>query len=134
MWPSNLTPSSLAPRCDYSHSDGSCPTFNCKCYNCHTTGHFTALCRRLCTNRCPVNTPNKCRESRGRPYSLAAKEGQAGHPVEEDKCTEVLPTAHDTQVLVTASHRTPLEKIPMKRKTQSHSIQASGQPHYVFQF
>ena len=32
----------------------------------HGTGHFTALCRRPCTNRCPVDNSSKQRESRGR--------------------------------------------------------------------
>ena len=33
-------------RCGYNHPHGSCPAFNCECYNCHNTGHFTSLCRR----------------------------------------------------------------------------------------
>ena len=52
--------------CDNTHSCGTCPTFNHECFNCHNTGHFTALCRRPCNNRHPVNTTNKHRESRGR--------------------------------------------------------------------
>ena len=55
-------------RCGYFHPCGSCPTFNHECYNCHNTGHFTALSRRPCTNRHPANTPNKHRESRGRSH------------------------------------------------------------------
>ena len=51
-------------RCSYSHLHGSCSTFNHECYNCHNTGHFTALCRRPCTNRHPVNIPNKHRVQR----------------------------------------------------------------------
>ena len=53
-------------RCGYTHSHTTCPAFNHECFNCHNTGHFTALCRRLCNNRHLVHTPNKCRESRGR--------------------------------------------------------------------
>ena len=60
------TPKQPCSRCGNTHQHGSCPAFNHKCFNCHNTGHFTALCRRPCNNRCPVNTPNKCRESRGR--------------------------------------------------------------------
>ena len=30
-------------RCGYSHSHGTYPAFNHKCFNCHNTGHFTAL-------------------------------------------------------------------------------------------
>ena len=37
-------------------------SFNHECYNCHTTGHFTALCRRPHTSRCPADIPNKRRE------------------------------------------------------------------------
>ena len=45
----------------------SCPAFNHECYNCYSTGHFTALCRRPHIGR-QLTTPNKCRESRERSH------------------------------------------------------------------
>ena len=54
-------------RCSYSHPCNTCPAFNCECYNCHTTWHFAALCRRHHNNRHPADTPNKRRESRSKP-------------------------------------------------------------------
>ena len=53
-------------RCGYIHLCGSCPAYIHECYNCHNTGHFTALCRRPCNTKHPVNTTNKCKESTGR--------------------------------------------------------------------
>ena len=52
----------------YSYPCSSFRAFNCECYNCHNTGHFTVLCRRPCTNRCPADTPKKMRESRSKPH------------------------------------------------------------------
>ena len=43
-------------RCGYTHPHASCPAFNKECYNCHTKGHFTALCRKPKLNRQPNNS------------------------------------------------------------------------------
>ena len=52
----SATPSSLhaqsgttnisCKRCGYTHPHANCPTYNIECYNCHSKGHFTALCRK----------------------------------------------------------------------------------------
>ena len=55
-------------RCGYSHPCANCPTFGQECYNCHGTGHFTALCRRPCNTRYPTETASKLRDSRGRSH------------------------------------------------------------------
>ena len=59
-------------RCSYSHPHGTCPALNCECYNCHTTGYFTALCRRPHISRHPADTPNKKRESRSKPHKSSS--------------------------------------------------------------
>ena len=46
------------------------------------------------------------------PTGFAAKEGWAGHPVEEDKQTAALPAAHYTQVPATVPHRTTTREDP----------------------
>ena len=38
-------------RCGYTHPHASCPAYNKECYNCHSKGHFTALCRKPKQNR-----------------------------------------------------------------------------------
>ena len=38
-------------RCGYTHPHMNCPAFNKEYYNCHTKGHFTALCRKPKSNR-----------------------------------------------------------------------------------
>ena len=70
----SATPSSLlaqsgttnisCKRCGYTHPHASCPAYNKECYNCHSKGHFTALCRKPKQNRQP-NTSNRS-SSRGR--------------------------------------------------------------------
>ena len=62
----STTTHQICQRCGYSHPCVSCPAFGHRCYNCCGTGHFTALCRRPHTNRCPADNPSKQRESRGR--------------------------------------------------------------------
>ena len=65
-------------KCGFTHSHRTCPAFNHECFNCHNTGHFTALCRRPCNNRCLVNTPNKCRVSRGRSHRSGSQGWSSG--------------------------------------------------------
>ena len=66
------TPSSLHAQsattnvsCGYTHPCVNCPAFNRECYNCHNKGHFTALCRKPRTNRCPNNASHRS-SSKGR--------------------------------------------------------------------
>ena len=114
-------------RCSYSHSHRSCPTFNCKCYNCHNTGYFTALCRRPCTNRCPVNTPNKCRESRGRSYrsgsqrrlSRSSSRGRQMHRS----------TSHNSQY--TSTSHSPSQDHHWRRSTQRGRCSPTPYRHQV---
>ena len=51
-------------RCGYTHPHTSCPTYNKECYNCHSKGHFTALCSKPKQSRQP-NVSNRS-SSRGR--------------------------------------------------------------------
>ena len=55
-------------RCDNSHPHANCPAFDHECYNCHGTGHLTALCKRPHANRHPVDNSSKHRELRGRSH------------------------------------------------------------------
>ena len=67
------TVKSLAPDVDIpTHAVLALPIIM-NCYNCHNTGHFTALCRRPCNTKCTVNTTNKCGESRGRSQRSASR-------------------------------------------------------------
>ena len=45
-------------RCGYTHPHANCPAYNKECYNCHTKGHFTALCRKPKQSRQP-NVSNR---------------------------------------------------------------------------
>ena len=70
----SATPSSLlaqsgitnisCKRCGYTHPCASGPAYNKECYNCHSKGHFTALCRKPKQSRRP-NVSNRS-SSRGR--------------------------------------------------------------------
>ena len=70
----SATPSSLhaqsgstnisCKRCGYTHSHVNCPTYNKECHNCHSKGHFTALCRKPKQSQRP-NISNRS-SSRGR--------------------------------------------------------------------
>ena len=91
-------------RCGYSHPYRSCPAFNCKCYNCHNTVHFTAPCRRLCTGRLPTILTGTENLEEG-PADLAVIEDQASHLVGEGRHTETTPTAPSSSGPVTAPHR-----------------------------
>ena len=53
--------------CGKSQPQANCPVIGQECYNCHGTGHFTALCRRPCPNRHPANSFNRSQwDTRGR--------------------------------------------------------------------
>ena len=74
----SATPSSLlaqsgitnicCKRCGYTHPCAHCPTYNKECYNCHSKGHFTALCRKPKQSRQPnsnrSSSKGKSRRSR----------------------------------------------------------------------
>ena len=51
-------------RCGYTHPHTNCPAFHKECYNCHTKGHFSALCRKPKSNKQPNNSHRS--SSRGR--------------------------------------------------------------------
>ena len=59
----SVTTCQTCQRCGYFYPCVSCPAFGCECYNCHSTGNFTAMCRRPHNNRHPAE--NSSRESRG---------------------------------------------------------------------
>ena len=67
-------------RCSYFHPHVSCPAFGHECYNCHGTGHFTALCRRPHTNRHATGTLNKLRESRCRSHRSSSHKHSSRSP------------------------------------------------------
>ena len=60
------------PKCShwgYSHSHVSYLAFGWECYNCHSMGHFTALCRRPHTSKHPSGSYSKFpQDTRGRPH------------------------------------------------------------------
>ena len=66
--PNQTTTNQNCSRYGYSHPHTNCPAFRQECCNCHSTGHFTALCRRPRQTRHPADTSSKLSTSRGRSH------------------------------------------------------------------
>ena len=64
----------------------SCPAIGQECYNCHGTGHFTALCRRPHPNRIQPTVSTGCQEITE--AGPAAAGTQAGHPTKAGSLAE----------------------------------------------
>ena len=94
-------------RCSYSHPHGTCPAFNHECYNCHTTGHFTTLCRRPHTSRHPADTPTRGGTTEANHAGPGVTDIQAGHSAQEGSHAKSIPdTPEETSAPVVTHLRT----------------------------
>ena len=93
-------------RCGYSHLHGTCPAFKCECYNCHTTGHLTALCRRPSPIAIKLIPPTRGGSPKADSAGPAITDIQEGHIAEEGSHAEATPEIEETSAPVTAHLRT----------------------------
>ena len=108
-------------RCDNSHPHANCPAFDHECYNCHGTGHLTALCKRPHANRHPVDNSSKHRELRGRSHR-SSNHKQSSRSIEAGNLTEnTLTTPEEVSAPDTAHHKTiTREDHPNEENTAPH--------------
>ena len=102
----------------------SCPAFGHECYNCHSTSHFTALCRRPCTNRHLVDNSSKQRSQEEGPAGPVAADIPVGLPAEVSSLAETTPTTPEEASAPAAAHHKTITK-------EDHPNVEDTAPHHI---